>query len=69
MATVTLQYDGRNITIKKLLETIVSLGGIINYTKKADVKKGSLDKALEDLNSGRVYEAKDVNDMMKQILG
>lgn len=68
MTTITLQYDTGNVTIKKLLEAIVSLGGVI-VQAKTGVKKGSLDKALEDVKAGRVHEAKDVDDMMKQILG
>ena len=31
--------------------------------------KSGLDKALEDVKSGRVYKAKDVDDLFKQSLG
>ena len=31
--------------------------------------KSGLDKALEDVEAGRVYKAKDVDDLFKQILG
>lgn len=31
--------------------------------------KSGLDKALEDVKAGRVYKAKDVDDLFKQILG
>lgn len=66
MATITLKYDARNVSIKKLLEVIVSLGGQIN---PHITKKSGIDEAMDDLKAGRIYKAKDVNDMMKQILG
>lgn len=32
-------------------------------------EKSGIDKALDDIKAGRVYEAKSVDDMFKQILG
>ena len=67
MATITLEYDGRNTVIPKLIDIIVNLGArpVGNNRKK----KCGLDEALEDIKKGRVYEAKSVDDMMKKILG
>jgi len=31
-------------------------------------EKNGLDKALDDIKADRIYEAKDANDMIKQIL-
>ena len=65
MATITVQYDARNTAFKYLLPLITELGGKITKVEK----KSGLDEAMEDLKAGRVHKAKDVNDMMKQILG
>ena len=65
MATITVQYDARNTAFKYLLQLITELGGKITKVEK----KSGLDEAMEDLKAGRVHKAKDVNDMMKQILG
>jgi len=32
-------------------------------------KKSSFEKAIEDIEAGRVYEAKDVDDLFAQCLG
>lgn len=32
-------------------------------------KKSNIEKAIEDVKAGRVYKAKDADDMFKQILG
>ncbi len=66
MATITLEYDARNTTLKKALDFLVSLGAkVVPQTK---TRKCGLDEALEDIKAGRVHKAKNVDDMMKQIL-
>ncbi|MBQ6771126.1 MAG: hypothetical protein IJP44_09150 [Bacteroidales bacterium] len=67
MASITLEYDGRNTAIKKALDLILYLGARVKKTKSHP--KNGLDEALEDIEAGRVYEADSVEDMMKQILG
>ena len=67
MASITLEYDGRNTAIKKALDLILYLGARVKRPK-AHAKNG-LDEALEDIEAGRVYDADSVEDMMKQILG
>lgn len=50
-------------TVKKYFKSIVkALGCEIE-------KKNALDEALDDVMAGRVYEAKDGQDMIRQILG
>ncbi len=66
MATITLEYDARNATLKKALDFVVSIGAKVVPQPKT--KKCGLDEALEDIKAGRVYSAKSVDDMMKQIL-
>lgn len=49
--------------MRKLIE---DWGGKMK-TRKA--KKCRLDEALEDIKAGRIYHAKDTEDMMRQIFG
>ena len=65
MATITLEYDGRNSTINKLSDVLIGLGAKVSTQPKT--KKCGLDESLEDIKAGRVYHAKDVDDMFKQL--
>ena len=65
MATITVQYDARNVAFEHLIQLIIKLGGKITKVEK----KSGLDEAMDDIKAGRVHKAKDVKDMMKQILG
>ena len=46
MATVRIEYDENNISIKKILEVIVALGGKIDPPAK-EKKKSGRDKTLQ----------------------
>ncbi len=59
MATITLEYNERNKTAKQMIEIILSLG-------LAKRKKTGLEEALEDVENGRVYSAKDAADLIRQ---
>jgi hypothetical protein len=50
MATVTLNYDGRNTLIKSILHSAVLAGA----TEVGAKKKSPLDEALEDVRLGRI---------------
>ncbi|MDR0830605.1 MAG: hypothetical protein LBN95_10930 [Prevotellaceae bacterium] len=50
MATLTLNYDGRNTLIKSILRSAVLAGA----TQVATKKFSPLDEALEDVKLGRV---------------
>jgi hypothetical protein len=50
MATVTINYDGRNALIKSILRSALLAGA----TQVATKKKSPLDMALEDVRSGKV---------------
>ena len=65
MATIALEYDGRNATINKLIDVLIGLGAKVSTQPKT--KKCGLDESLEDIKAGRVYHAKDVDDMFKQL--
>ena len=65
MTQLTLQF--KNASIKnRLLKVIELMDGI---TVVEPTPKSGLDKALEDVKHGRVYKAKAVDDLFKQILG
>lgn len=55
MATITVQYDARNLLIKKLLEVIVSLGGKVEKKERVSVNPIAKDisKRYSDVKSGR----------------
>lgn len=63
MATITIEYDARNKIAQKTIEYILSLG--IFKVKK---KTSGIDEALLDIKEGRVYKAKNTDDMFKKIL-
>ncbi|MBN2776223.1 MAG: hypothetical protein JXR36_01190 [Bacteroidales bacterium] len=63
MATITIEYDARNKIAKKTIDYILSLG--IFKVKK---KMSGIDEALLDIKEGRVYKAKNTDDMFKKIL-
>jgi len=50
MATLTLNYDGRNVLIKSILRSAILAGA----TQVAAKKMSPLDAALEDVRLGRV---------------
>ena len=58
MATITLEYDGRNSAIKKLIEVLISLGAkeaSADSSKNAQAQnvKESLSTAFDELHSGK----------------
>jgi len=52
MATITLNYNARNIRAQKTLEYILSMGF---FTADKKVKKTGLELAFEDIKKGRVH--------------
>lgn len=68
MDTMTLAFE--NPTIKESLKKVIGYMKGVSIVNEAPArKKSGLDKALEDIKAGRVYEADSVDDMFKQILG
>jgi hypothetical protein len=64
MAIITIEYDARNKFAQKTIEYILSLGLF-----KVKKKTSGIDEALKDVKEGRVYKAKNVDDMFNKILG
>ena len=61
MATITLEYDGHNSTIKKLIEVLLSLGAKEKITedtteKQKQMVKESFTTAFDELNAGKAQK-------------
>lgn len=73
MTTITVQYDARNVSIKKLLEVIVSLGAKVQKTtKKAEkkVEKTGYDatlQAIKEVKEGEVVRYKNFNEFKERM--
>jgi hypothetical protein len=52
MATITLNYNSKNIRAKKTLEYILAMGF---FTTEKKVKKSGLELAFKDIEKGRVH--------------
>jgi hypothetical protein len=63
MATITLDYDENNRIAKKAIDFILSLGVF-----KTGKRYTGIEEAEEDIRAGRVYKAKDVDDLFEQLL-
>jgi len=52
MATITLDYDARNVQARKALDFLISMGFVeVQISPK---KKTSLERAFEDIEHGRI---------------
>lgn len=65
MATITLEYDGRNTAIKKALELILYLGARVAHPK--ETKKNALDEALMEVERGEIVNCSNVDDMFNRL--
>ena len=69
MTQLTLQFE--NNAIKNHFLKIIELMNGVTVVKpqpKAKSKKCGLDEALEDVEAGRVYKAKSVEDLFEQLM-
>ena len=55
MATLTLNYNARNIQAQKTLEYILSMGFFKNVTVTDTVKKSRIEQSLEEVDNGKVF--------------
>lgn len=67
MQELTLQFE--NVSIMERIVKVLELmrGVTIMPPKATATHKCGLDEALEDVAAGRVYKAKDVDELFKQI--
>ena len=69
MAQVILSYDGRNKTARSIVEILRSLECFhITETTPKSRRKSGIDLAMEDVAAGRVFQAKDGADLIRQCL-
>ena len=57
------------LMLKDLKKAISMLRGVTKITVPRSKRMSSYERSLHDLDEGRVYEAKDVDDLFKQCLG
>ena len=55
MATITLEYNTRNIQAKKTLEYILSMGFFKTVTHTPTIAKSRLERSLQDVEDGNVF--------------
>ena len=55
MATLTLEYNARNIQARKTLEYILSMGFFKTVNREQTVKKNRLEQSLDDVDNGKVF--------------
>jgi len=60
MATLTLEYNPRNVLAEKTIEYILSLGIF-------KTKTNGLDLAIEQLNNGETVKCEDFNDYLQKV--
>lgn len=66
MEQLTLIFENASVK-NRLLKVLELINGVTVITKEKQ-KKG-LDRALDDVKAGRVYKAKNADDLFNQILG
>ena len=62
MATYTININERTSAGKALLNYLLSIGAIVEPKKK-----GSIEEAIQDYESGRTTKCKDFDDYLKKI--
>jgi hypothetical protein len=65
MATIILEYNPRVKGAVDLLNRIKESGFFTNKTKIK--RKSGIEESMKDIEMGRVYKAKDVEDLFKQL--
>lgn len=59
MTSITLDYDEKNLVIKKLIEAILALG--------ARARINELDEAIREVEEGNTIKCKDFNDYLAKM--
>ncbi len=67
MTTLTIKFDEKNATAKKLVDAILA-SGCVESVKKVTSKKNELDKAIEDVKNGRVKTVLNVQNLCEELL-
>lgn len=77
MSTTVIQPEQNQIIVtfddvsimQQVKQTIALIKGVKSVTMPRKKRMCGLDRALKDVEEGRVYRAESVEDMFKQILG
>ena len=77
MATLTLQPEANQMIVtfddvsvmQQVKKTLALVRGVKSISMPRKKRMCGLDRALKDVEDGRVYHADSVEDMFKQILG
>ena len=64
MATYTITVNERTKTGKNLVELLRSMKDVVSI----DTKLSGIEESIEDIKKGRVYKAKNADDLFKQCL-
>lgn len=67
MEQIIINVEDKSI-LRSLRKILNSLNGV-SIVKPARKRKSGLDEAIEDVKNGRVYTAKNSEEMFKHILG
>ena len=59
MTSITLDYDEKNLVIKKLIEAILALG--------ARERMNELDRAIREVEEGNTIKCEDFNDYLAKM--
>ena len=68
MRQLTLRFENATV-MNRLIKVIELMKGVSIVDVVSTPKKSGLDAAMEDVKEGRVYKAKNTDDLFKQILG
>ena len=66
MATITLEYDGRNNTLKKALDLIVSMGAKVVIPKN-EKKRTDVEISMQEARDGKINTYKTPNDLFQKL--
>lgn len=77
MSTIAIQPEANQMLVtfddvsvmKQVKKTLTLLRGVKSVTMPRKKRMCGLDRALKDVEEGRVYHAESVEDMFKHILG
>ncbi|GHT30534.1 hypothetical protein AGMMS49574_10440 [Bacteroidia bacterium] len=69
MATITLEYNTRNVIARKTIEYILSLGifKVRSVSNAPKTKEAALDEAIEELETGKTVRCENFADYLKKV--
>ncbi len=66
MTELVVQVEDASL-LTDIKRAIKMLKGVTSVTIPKSAKKTELERAIEEVRSGKLYEAKDANDLMRQL--